>query len=156
MPHEIQQIAAKPKTPKMTHPACAKFSLEMEFRCLETSGKTFVYHNNAALTPKNIIKIATIKQQQEPPQQGSQLQLKQPQRTLQHSAEAGGEDGNRLDGLLGVDSTSFNIICFSDSSYVHSMYPLTISTKSFLPGFISCIMLSKKAICLGSPSIMFC
>ena len=44
MPHEIQQIAAKPKTPKMTHPACAKFSLEMEFRCLETSEKTFVYH----------------------------------------------------------------------------------------------------------------
>ena len=78
MPHEIQQIATKPKAPKMTHPACAKFSLEMEFRCLETSGKTFVYYSNAAVTPKNIIKIATIKQQQEPLQQGSQLQLKQP------------------------------------------------------------------------------
>ena len=70
MQHEIQQIATKPKAPKMTHPACAKFSLEMEFRCLETSGKTFVYHNNAALTPKNIIKIATIKRQQEQLQQG--------------------------------------------------------------------------------------
>ena len=46
MPHEMQQIAAKPKGPKMTHPTCARFSLEMEFRCLETSGKTFVYHNN--------------------------------------------------------------------------------------------------------------
>ena len=77
----MQHAARANRPPMMTGPATLRSSLEL--KSLRKRGNT--YHSSAAAIAKKMKNTAMITKQQNPLQQGVQLQLKHPQRTLQQS-----------------------------------------------------------------------